>query len=274
MAEINRGAWTLAYDVAGAPEAPAALLLHDLPDDRRVWRALATDMVEEFRTIAPDLRGFGESGRPVDGGAPPSMRDYTADLSALLDAEGVGACAVIGAGFGAEVALELALDSPGRVDLIVLSGAIPVDEHPSYDDGLVSHQARLGERGRLAGRFGMGRAGANAAEGHTGEYLRASVRERYRGIDAEAFADAQGARSGREALLPRLASLAVPALVVAGEYDPLLPAAQLLADTLPNGRLVTLDGCGRGAPFVAPRAFEGALGAFLGDVRGAGASQV
>ncbi len=220
MPEIDRGAWTLAYDVAGAPEAPAALLLHDIPDDRRVWRALATDMVDEFRTIAPDLRGFGESARPVDGGAPPAMRDYTADLAALLDAEGVGACAVIGAGFGAEVALELALDSPGRVDLLVLSGAIPVDEHPSYDEDLRGHQARLGERGRLAGRFGMGRVGVNAAEGHTGEYLRASVREHYRGIDAEAFADAHQARAGREALLPRLGAPAVPGVRGGGGGGP------------------------------------------------------
>ena len=91
------------------------------------------------------------------------------------------------------------------------------DEHPSYDEDLRGHQARLGEQGRLAGRFGMGRVGVNAAEGHTGEYLRASVREHYRGIDAEAFADAHQARAGRETLLPRLASLAVPALVVAGE---------------------------------------------------------
>ena len=274
MPEIDRGAWTLAYDVAGAPEAPAALLLHDIPDDRRVWRALATDMVDGFRTIAPDLRGFGESERPPDGGASPSMRDYAADLAAVLDAEGVDACTVIGAGFGGEVALELALDAPGRVDLLVLSGTNPVDEHPSYDEDLRGHQARLGEQGRLAGRFGMGRVGVNAAEGHTGEYLRASVREHYRGIDAEAFADAHQARAGRETLLPRLASLAVPAPVGAGDHDPLLPAARLLADTLPDGRLVTLEGCGQGAPFVAPRAFEGALGAFLGDVRGAGASQV
>ena len=59
MAELERGGWTLAYEVAGAGDAPAALLLHDIPDDRRVWQALATDMVEDFRTIAPDLRGLG-----------------------------------------------------------------------------------------------------------------------------------------------------------------------------------------------------------------------
>ncbi len=269
MPELDRGTWTLAYNVAGAADAPAALLLHDIPDDRRVWRALAADMVDDFRTIAPDLRGFGESGWPPKPASPPGMRDYAADLTALLDAEGVNACAVIGAGFGAEVALELALDAPERVERIVVNGALPAADHPTYDEALRACEAERGEHGRLAARFGTGRAGAGAAMPLTGTYLRASARERYRHTDAEAFAAAHGARAGRDGLLARLAALSVPALVVAGEEDPLLPAARLLADTLPSGRLVTLDGCGKGAPFVAPRAFEGALGAFLGDVRAA-----
>ena len=207
MIELDRGGWSLAYDTAGNADGPTALLLHDISDDRRVWRALATDMGEEFRTIAPDLRGLGESGRPPAPASPPTMRDYAADLTALLDAEAVDHCAVIGAGFGAEVALELALDAPERVELIVLSGAVPTADHPSYDAALLASEGRRAERGRLAGRFGMRRAGANAAEGYSGEHLRASVRERYRGLDAEAFAAAHEARAGRGDLLPRLAAL-------------------------------------------------------------------
>ena len=267
MPELDRGDWSLAYDVAGAAEAPVALLLHDSPDDRRVWRALATDMVEDFRTIAPDLRGFGESGRPPDPEASPAMGDYADDLSALLDGEGVDTFAVIGAGFGAEVALELALGAPERVDLVVLSGALPAADHPSYTEDLRAYQEQVAERARLAGRFGMGRAGVNAATAIEGTYLRDSTRQRYGRVDADAFAAAHEACASRGDLLARLASLSVPALVVAGEDDPLLPAARLLADTLPQGQLRTIEGCGRGAPFVAPRAFEGALGAFFGDVR-------
>ena len=267
MPELDRGGWSLAYDLTGAADAPAALLLHDLPDDRRAWRALARDMTDGFRTIAPDFRGLGESGRPPDPAPPPAMADYAGDLAALLDALGIQRCAVVGAGFGAEVAIELALAVPERVDLVVLSGANPAPGHPSYDAALGAAEALRAEQGRLATRFGTGRAGVLAAEGQAGTFLRASMRERYRGIDADAFAAAHEALAARDDLLPRLGALAAPALVVAGEADPLLAAARLLAEALPDGRLVTIAGCGRGAPFVAPRAFEGALGAFLGDVR-------
>ena len=82
-----------------------------------------------------------------------------------------------------------------------------------------------------------------------------------------AFAAAHRARTAWGEAAPRLALLDAPALVLAGADDPLLAAARLLAETLPRGRLETLPGCGAGAPFTAPRAFEAALGAFLGDMR-------
>ena len=268
MPELARGAWSLAYDVAGRADAPAALLLHDLPDDRRVWRVLASAMAEDFRVITPDLRGLGQSGWPAEAEPetvpPPTLSDYAGDLVAILDAERVPAAAVIGAGFGADVALQLALDAPERVELIALAGVAPLAGEAQREG-----QSLRGEQGSLAARFGMARAAARAAAPLAEGYLRDSLRLRYRTMNADAFAAACEAQAMREDRRGRLASLAVPALVVVGERDPALPAARLLADALADGRLVVLDGCGRGAPFVAPRAFEAALGAFLGDVRAA-----
>ncbi len=261
MPERDREGWPLACDIAGSPDAPAALLLHDIPDDRRAWQALSTAMAADFRTIAPDLRGFGESGAPDPATTqPPAMHDYAADLIALLDGCKVERCSVVGAGFGAEVALQLALDAPARVARLVLNDVVPVPDHPSYGDDLRAAEALRAEQGRRARRFGIERVAATA---HTGDYLRTSTRLRYQRIDPDAFAAAHEARARRDAALPRLATLAVPTLVVAGAANPFVTAAELLAETLPAARLVTLD-CGAGAPFVAQRAFEGALGEFLG----------
>lgn len=266
MPDRDRAAWTPARDADGPADAPAALLLHDLTGDRRVWRALANDMSGEFRAITPDLRGFGESGWPPGGDAP-SMRDYAADLAALLDGEGVARCALIGAGFGAEVALEFALAEPERARLLVLSGVAPAPGHPAWDEAARAHERRRAEEGRLAARFGMDRAASLAASTLRGAEARAALRARYCALDADAFAAAHRARAAWGDALPRLALLDAPALVTAGANDPLLAAARLLAETLPRGRLETLPDCGAGAPFTAPRAFEAALGAFLGDMR-------
>ncbi len=266
MPELERDGWTLSYALSGPVDAPPALLLHDLDADRRAWHALAGDMGDDFRIVALDLRGFGESGRPPEAAAP-SMRDYADDVVALLDALAIERCAVIGAGFGAEVALEIAAGDPSRTQMLVLSGASPSPDHPAYDDHLRGREQERGALGRAAARFGSRRAAAIAAEPFRDAGVREAIRARYRHFDAEGFAEAVAARAAREDALPRLASLSVPVLVVTGEGDPLRSAAELLARTLPAARLVTIPGCGAGAPFVAPRAFEAALGSFFGDVR-------
>ena len=265
MPEFERDGWTLSYALSGPADAPAALLLHDLDGDRRTWHALAADMGGDFRIVAADLRGFGESGQPEVGS--PALRDYADDLVALLDALEVERCAVIGAGFGAEVALELATADPERVEMLVLSGASPWPADDDVDDAFGAREQARSEMGRVAGRFGMGRAGAIAAEPLRDREIRAAMRARYRHVAAEGLAAAIAARGASSADGAGLAALAVPALVVVGEDDPLRSAAERLAGTLPVARLVTIAGCGAGAPFVAPRAFEAALGAFFGDVR-------
>ncbi len=266
MPELERDGWTLSYALSGPLDAPPALLLHDVDADRRAWHALAGDMSDDFRIVAPDLRGFGESGWPT-GGAAPAMRDYAEDVVALLDALTIDRCAVIGAGFGAEVALEIAAADPRRAQMLVLSGATPAPDHAAYDDHVREREQERGALGSAAARFGIRRAAAIAAEPFRDAGVREAIRARYRHVDAEGFAAAVVARAARGDALPRLAGLPVPVLVVTGDNDPLRSAAELLAQTLPTARLVTIPGCGAGAPFVAPRAFEAALGSFFGDVR-------
>ncbi len=78
-----------------------------------------------MRVLAPDLRGFGESGKPTTVGEYAVSRSV-ADMTALLDAVGVERADVVGHDWGASVAWVLAAFSPTRVDrLVVLSVGHP-----------------------------------------------------------------------------------------------------------------------------------------------------
>jgi pimeloyl-ACP methyl ester carboxylesterase len=54
----------LFYYTAGAPEQPAALLLHGLGDEADTWRRLIEPLSSRWRVFAPDLPGFGRSDKP------------------------------------------------------------------------------------------------------------------------------------------------------------------------------------------------------------------
>ena len=266
MAELDRGDWRLSYDVSGHENTATSLFLHDIGTDRRVWHALAKDMGSDFRVIAPDLRGLGASGQPAEH-ANPQMADYATDLIALLKHLRVEGCAVIGAGFGAEVALKLALTEPELVQSLVISGATPVSDHATYDDRLRKYEQARWSVADAFTRFGSIGAGVFVAKDLVNPSLRAAMRARYNTFDARGLTAAMSARRERGNSLTVLSLLTMPCLVVTGEEDPLRSAAELLEKTLPRARLITIADCGAGAPFVAPKAFESCLGAFFADVR-------
>lgn len=95
------------------------LAIHGNLSNGAVWREQLALLPAGVRGLAPDLRGFGASERaPVD--ATRGVRDYVDDLVALLDALELEAAHLAGHSMGAAVALQLALDHPGRVRSIVL----------------------------------------------------------------------------------------------------------------------------------------------------------
>jgi pimeloyl-ACP methyl ester carboxylesterase len=113
-------------EVQDEGDGPAALLLHGWSDSHRLWRDQVGALTSAgFRTIAPDLRGFGTSDRPTEVEAY-SLLTIAGDVLAVLDELGVTRAHVVGHDWGAAVAWMIATFTPDRVDhLAVLSVAIP-----------------------------------------------------------------------------------------------------------------------------------------------------
>src|SRR6187431_2802926 len=106
----------LAYGVAG--DGPPVVLLHGWPETRRAWREVWPGLVASgHRVIVPDLRGVGGSDR--SRGADYSWKGYAADLDAVLAAEDVDRCSLVGHDMGGVVMFEWALRNPDRAERIV-----------------------------------------------------------------------------------------------------------------------------------------------------------
>ena len=112
------------YEVSG--EGRPVILLHGFPDSGRLWRHQVQALTQAgFRTIVPDLRGYGGSDKPAETDAY-AMHLLVNDAIAVLDDAGAARAHVVGHDWGAAVAWSLAAGAPDRVDhLVALSVGHP-----------------------------------------------------------------------------------------------------------------------------------------------------
>lgn len=96
---------TIAYREAGNREAPVALFLHGNPTSSYIWRNILPIVAPVAHCIAPDLIGFGQSGKPtIDY----RFYDHVRYLDAFLDRLEIASAFVIAQDWGTGLAFHLA----------------------------------------------------------------------------------------------------------------------------------------------------------------------
>jgi pimeloyl-ACP methyl ester carboxylesterase len=111
----------IVYEVTGS--GPALLLVHGGGQTRRSWseRGYVDRLRKQFTVIAPDLRGSGESGKPMSADAY-ALDKVLADLLAVADAAGAKRFHLVGFGHGASIARYLAARSDRVISAVLVAG--------------------------------------------------------------------------------------------------------------------------------------------------------
>jgi pimeloyl-ACP methyl ester carboxylesterase len=239
----------IAFDVAGDPRRPALVLLGGIGGDATTWRRDVATFAAELFVVVVDHRGIGRS---TASGEDPTITMYVEDVVAVLDEIRVGRAHVYGHSFGAIVAIELALTHADRVRTLILGAARP-------------------------GRSSMVPTTSRAPLGRPWEllYSTAFLRDHREEVAADRAATARRHDGERLQALaartwdpgPRLASLAVPVLIVHGSEDRLVPVenAARLADAIPGARRVTLAGAGHAYHAEMPERADDVVLGFIRD---------
>ncbi|MGF1480562.1 MAG: alpha/beta fold hydrolase [Cyanophyceae cyanobacterium] len=119
------------------------LCLHGHPGSGASMAVFTNRLCQEYQTIAPDLRGYGQS-RPAGSFC---MSDHLSDLTALLNCLQVERCLLLGWSLGGILALEMALADPQRFSglILIASAARPRGDHPptSWQDLLYTGVAGI-----------------------------------------------------------------------------------------------------------------------------------
>jgi haloacetate dehalogenase len=127
--------------LGGTVGALALLLLHGFPQTHALWHRVAQQLAPHFALVLPDLRGYGDSAKPVGDAdhANYSKRAMAQDLAALMQQLGHARYGVCGHDRGGRVAHRLALDHPAAVTrLAVIDIAPTLDMYSATDQRFAS----------------------------------------------------------------------------------------------------------------------------------------
>jgi pimeloyl-ACP methyl ester carboxylesterase len=105
--------------VSGDPDGTPVCLVHGNVSSSRFWAESMADLPGDYRVVAPDLRGYGDSEtKPVD--ATRGVREFVEDLAALFDALDIDRVALAGWSIGGGVAMQYAIDYPETLTHLIL----------------------------------------------------------------------------------------------------------------------------------------------------------
>jgi haloalkane dehalogenase len=109
LPHVNVLGSTMAYREAGDHGAPVALFLHGNPTSSYIWRNILPLVAPVAHCIAPDLIGFGQSGKPD---IEYRFADHVRYLDAFLDQTGITSAVVVAQDWGSGLAFHLAARRP------------------------------------------------------------------------------------------------------------------------------------------------------------------
>jgi 2-hydroxy-6-oxonona-2,4-dienedioate hydrolase/4,5:9,10-diseco-3-hydroxy-5,9,17-trioxoandrosta-1(10),2-diene-4-oate hydrolase len=264
--------------VAETGEGPAVVLLHGGgPGAYGVsnYSRNIPELAKNYRVIVPDLPGYGRSTKGVDRTDP---FGYLADnIRGLLNELGLDKAHFVGNSYGGACALRLALDTPDRVDRMVLMGpggigttrALPTPGLKS----LLNYYSGDGPSRLKLEKFIRNHLVFNAAQ-----VPDAIIDARYRdSIDPEVVANPPLRRpAGLRTLWKmdftrdaRLAQMAVPTLVLWGAADKVNrpSGGRMLAERMPNCDLYLVANTGHWVQWERAELFNRLCAEFLAPRR-------
>jgi 3-oxoadipate enol-lactonase len=253
----------LHYRDAGKGSA-TVVLLHGFPFNSELWEPQIQELARDYRVIAPDFRGFGNTGLPGSY----SIDRLADDVAELVSALGLRRVILGGLSMGGYVAFAFLRRHVARLTGLILS-----DTRPDPD----SEETRV-NRARLAALAQQAGSPAVADEllpsllsattrDHRSELVGA-LRAMMSSSTPEAIAAALAAMAGRADSRSLLPEIKIPVLITGGTEDAITPPAQIeeWAANIPDARLAFIEGAGHVANLERPNDFNALVTEFLDSV--------
>lgn len=255
----------IAFQIAGDEGLPV-VFLHGIGGDAESWRPQLDSLSSDYRAIAWDMPGYGDSA-PLKAMTFPALAEA---VSTLLDRLSIERAHLVGHSLGGMIAQRFAKAYPERLRSLTLfatsaafgkraGGELDEDWRQSFVEQRLGPLDRGASMAELAPRLVQGLVGDEPEP---------------KGLEQAILSMAAVPEAGYRAAIhcltgfdqeADLRKIHAPTLILAGEKDPVAPPRVMkrMADVIPNARFEMLPGCGHLANLERPDAFNRVLFDFL-----------
>jgi pimeloyl-ACP methyl ester carboxylesterase len=225
-------------------EGPPLVLVHGTAADHSRWRPVLPAFEERFTVYAVDRRGRGGSGDSDDYAI---EREFE-DIAAAIDSLGEPAN-LLGHSYGALCALEAALLTQNVRRLVLYDPGIELAGEEIYPPEVIERLEALLEAGDLDGVVATTMREVAGLPPEVVEHMRSQPVWQARVAAAHTIPRELRAVKAYRLDPERFGELEVPTLVLSGGESPaaLRKAAEVVEETLPDSRIVTMPGQGHAA---------------------------
>ncbi|HEY7326181.1 MAG TPA: alpha/beta hydrolase [Gemmataceae bacterium] len=227
------------YVLLGKPDGEPVLLIHGFTlNIKAQWQPVIKALAQDYKVIAMDCRGHGDSEKPHD----PKQYglEMAKDAVRLLDHLKIDKAHIVGYSMGAGITFQIAAHNPERVRTATLGGGgMPLPERRKYMEAVADSL----EQGKGIGPLIAALTPKDRPK-PTDDQIKAINTIFMKGNDPKALAAVMRGNLNDKGLAlsdEKIKAIKKPMLALIGEVDPVRPGVDELKKRLPDLKVVVID---------------------------------
>jgi len=253
---------TVSYSDHGPDDAPVIIFIHGFPLNKSMWNIQVDALKENYRVIAYDIRGHGNSDPGIDEFF---IELFVIDLLRLMEKLKIEKSILCGLSLGGYIALNAVLKHPDRFDGLILNDTQCIADTPEIKENRCNAIISIKEKGveQYADEI-IKKLFAQETFTKNKNVIDA-VREMIISTPKQSLCNTLHALAERKETCDQLPEINIPVLIMVGQEDKITPiaAAQQMHEKILNSKLEIIQQAGHLSNLENPTAFNTHLENFL-----------
>ena len=256
---------TVSYTHEGSVEASVIIFIHGFPLNKSMWDSQIEALKDEYRVIAYDIRGYGDSDAGLEDF---SMGLFANDLIAFMDKLEISKAMLCGLSMGGYIALNATINYPERFEALILCDTQCIADSSKAKNNRMLTIENIKENGledytyeSIKNLFAEGSLQTKDSE-------IAAVRKMILNTPKQIIYNTLNALANRNETCSKLPELQMPVLILVGEEDKITPPeiAETMHKKINSSQLSIIEHAGHLSNMENPFEFNYQIRKFISSI--------